>query len=43
MMETLREDHGTSEYPDESSVDPRAGQGLDADEIRRLPSVARQL
>ena len=41
MMDTLCEDHGASEYLDESTVDPRAGQGPDADELHQLPSMVR--
>ena len=42
MMDTLREDRGVNEYFDLSTVDPTAGQGLDANELNRLPSKVRR-
>jgi len=42
MMDTLHDYHGACGYPDEATVDPRVGQGLDATEIRQLPFTVRE-
>lgn len=42
MMDTLREDRGVNEYFELSTVDPTAGQGLDANKLNRLPSKVRR-
>lgn len=42
MMNTLHEDQGANGYLDEATVDPRAGRGLDADEMHQLPLSVRK-
>lgn len=42
MMDTLHEGYSANGHLDESTVDPRAGRGLDADEMHQLPFTVRR-